>query len=66
MHDVDSGMSYLHEKRVVHADLKSFNILLRRNKSAVICDFGLAKTIIDSKAQTTGGVAGKIIRTFKR
>ncbi|UJR12732.1 hypothetical protein I4U23_016906 [Adineta vaga] len=60
MLDVAYGMSYLHEKRVVHADLKSFNILLRRDKRAVICDFGLAKTRIDSKAQTTGGVAGTV------
>ena len=38
-------MSYLHEKNVIHADLKSDNILLRNNSAAVVSDFGLSKTI---------------------
>jgi serine/threonine protein kinase len=53
MMDVAHGMSYLHGERIVHADLKSPNILLRHNYDAVICDFGLARTIVDSRAATT-------------
>ena len=39
--DVAQGMNYLHSQRVVHADLKSLNVLLRHDYDAVICDFGL-------------------------
>ncbi|CAF2549669.1 unnamed protein product [Rotaria sp. Silwood2] len=56
MIDVAHGMAYLHSQRIVHADLKSLNVLLRHNHSAVICDFGLARTIADSRAVTTCSV----------
>ena len=56
--DVAYGMSYLHGERIVHADLKSLNVLLRHNYDAVICDFGLARTIADSRAMTTSSAAG--------
>jgi LIM domain kinase 1 len=61
MIDVAHGMSYLHGEHIVHADLKSFNILLRHNYDAVICDFGLARTIADSRAVTTCDVAGTTV-----
>ena len=39
-----SGMVYLHDKNIVHLDLKSPNILLdQEKKQAKIADFGLAK-----------------------
>ncbi|CAF2096267.1 unnamed protein product [Rotaria magnacalcarata] len=52
------GMTYLHDQRVVHADLKSLNVLLRHDYTAVICDFGLARTIADSTVVTTGPTRG--------
>ena len=42
MIDVAYAMSYLHEKNIVHADLKSDNVLLRGNGKAVLSDFGLS------------------------
>jgi serine/threonine protein kinase len=48
MIDVAYAMCYLHEKNVIHADLKSDNILLRPNGKAVLSDFGLSKIIEDS------------------
>jgi serine/threonine protein kinase len=60
MLDVAYGMSYLHGQHIVHADLKSPNILLRHNYSAVICDFGLAKIMTDSQPVTTCYVSGTI------
>lgn len=59
--DVAYGMSYLHSKRIVHADLKSLNILLRHNYSALICDFGLARTISDSRTVQTAASSGMTI-----
>jgi len=53
MIDVAHGMSYLHGERIVHADLKSPNVLLRHNYDAVICDFGLARAMVDSQTAMT-------------
>jgi serine/threonine protein kinase len=60
MIDVAHGMSYLHGERIVHADLKSFNVLLRHNYDAVICDFGLARAIGDSRTVITNHAIGTI------
>ena len=43
--DVASGMTYIHEQKIMHRDLKSLNILLDENKRAKLCDFGLARII---------------------
>ena len=60
--DVAYGMSYLHDQNIVHADLKSLNVLLRQNYSAVICDFGLARVIVDTQTVATCHPSGKIKR----
>ncbi|KAI5115408.1 hypothetical protein M0805_001221 [Coniferiporia weirii] len=39
------GLAYLHEKDVVHADIKSGNILVSSSGDAVICDFGLSRAV---------------------
>ena len=43
--DVASAMSYMHDQRVMHRDLKSLNILLDENKRAKVCDFGSSRLI---------------------
>ncbi|KZV66754.1 kinase-like protein [Peniophora sp. CONT] len=40
MHDIASGMSYLHEKDVLHGDLKASNILVDDNLRCIVSDFG--------------------------
>ena len=55
---VAHGMSYLHRKSIVHADLKSLNVLLWHDYRAVICDFGLAQTIASASTCLTGSVGG--------
>lgn len=42
--DIAKGLEFLHEKKIIHGDLKSLNVLLNENYTAKICDFGLAKT----------------------
>ena len=59
--DVAYAMSYLHEKKVIHADLKSDNILLRRKGSAVLSDFGLSKAIQESESCHEDNSRGKSI-----
>lgn len=59
MTDVAYALSYLHEKNVVHADLKSDNILLRQNGSAVLSDFGLSMLMEDSNSYDNDSNRGK-------
>jgi len=40
------GVKYLHQKGLIHRDLKPSNILLDSNCSSKICDFGLARLLV--------------------
>jgi len=44
-------MNYLHSKKIVHRDLKSPNILLKKRLNPVICDFGMSKIINHDEPQ---------------
>lgn len=45
--EICDGMSYLAQKRVVHADLATRNVLLNQNREAKLCDFGLSKRMLN-------------------
>eukprot|EP00038_Savillea_parva_P015069 m.12923 g.12923 ORF g.12923 m.12923 type:complete len:1524 (-) comp2993_c0_seq1:30-4601(-) len=38
--DAASGMAYLHEREIVHRDLKSFNLLVAHDLTVKVADFG--------------------------
>ena len=53
------GLDYLHERNIVHRDLKSFNVLVSKDNKLKLCDFGLAKVKLHSttnNANTVGSV----------
>lgn len=42
--DIALGMRYLHDRNVLHCDLKSQNILIDNGWNLKLCDFGLSRT----------------------
>lgn len=52
-----AGLGAIHEARIVHADLKSHNVLVDEVDIVTIIDFGLARTVIETPAEV-GLVAG--------
>lgn len=56
-----SALGYAHRKGIVHRDLKPANILIKKNSTPVIIDFGLAKRINNNEEfdlTKTGDILG--------
>ncbi|KXN83208.1 Serine/threonine-protein kinase TAO1-A [Leucoagaricus sp. SymC.cos] len=43
LHDVISGLQYLHKFDIVHADLKAKNVLVSEAQRALLADFGISR-----------------------
>ena len=52
-HDMAKGLAYLHNRGILHRDLKSLNILLDAEEQAKIADFGLAKVKLEVGSTST-------------
>ena len=58
--DSAQGLSDLHERKILHRDLKSLNILLR-NGRAKLADFGLAKVKHETGSQSSVTAKGTVL-----
>jgi serine/threonine-protein kinase len=52
------GLKYAHSRSVIHRDIKPQNILLDKNKTIHISDFGIAKIFSTSEITMTGSTIG--------
>lgn len=59
--DIARGLLYLHEEcenQIIHCDIKPQNILLDKNYTAKIADFGLAKLLMKDQTRTNTNFKG--------
>ncbi|KAK6129318.1 hypothetical protein DH2020_036926 [Rehmannia glutinosa] len=52
--DLARGLSYLHYKKIVHRDVKTENMLLDKNRTVKIADFGVARVEASNPNEMTG------------
>ncbi len=58
MADIADALHALHEREIVHRDVKPSNIMIEPNGRAVLADFGLARSAQSAKMTRTGDALG--------
>lgn len=53
MKSICRGVIYAHERHVIHRDLKPANVMLLKDRTVKIMDFGLAKMLTDTMEEKT-------------
>ncbi|XP_043494436.1 cyclin-dependent kinase 9-like [Polistes fuscatus] len=61
-----NGLFYIHKRKVIHRDIKSANILIKKSGILKIADFGLARRFNEVKATKTKGYTSKVVTLWYR
>jgi len=51
--EISAGLSFLHQEKILHRDIKSLNVLLNQEWGAKLSDFGLSKVKNESQSTST-------------
>jgi serine/threonine-protein kinase len=57
---ISAGLAAAHARNIVHRDIKPSNIIITKENSARIVDFGLARVVATPSATMTGGTTGTL------
>ena len=57
---IASGLAAAHARNIVHRDIKPGNVIITKDHSARIVDFGLARVVATPSATMTGGITGTL------
>ena len=60
LYQILCALKYIHSAGVMHRDLKPSNVLLNANCDLKICDFGLARGVLPSSADSAGPISAAI------
>ena len=58
--DIAQGLTFLHDHNIIHRDLHPGNVLMHDDK-ALICDFGLAKSLESGSSSRKGHGIGIVL-----
>ena len=53
LYQIVDGLNYLHEKNIIHRDLKCENILINQDNKCQIADFGFARKMEEDSISST-------------
>lgn len=66
MHQIFSGLKYLHSANIIHRDVKPANILLNEDCSLSICDFGLSRVVHHERIVRASSLSLTVPCTLKK
>lgn len=58
IHQIAAALAYIHQRKILHLDIKPSNILIRHGNRVVLIDFGISKRYDENGSQTSTTPAG--------